>query len=155
MKRTSIVFFITFLFLVIMSACKENEYMDWKLMNDRWYSVHKNDSGYVTTSSGLCYQVVHQGYGRKPNASSVIIVNYKGRLIDSSVFDSIAPGSTTSMYLSNAVKGWQEGILKMNGGGCYRFIIPSSLGYGTSTSNTEIPANSVLRFEVNLVDSYN
>ena len=153
MKRASIVFFITFLFLIIMSACKENEYMDWKHMNDRWYSIHKNDSGYITTSSGLCYQVVHQGYQRKPNIGSAVVVTYRGTLIDGSVFDSTATDATTSMYLSNAIKGWQEGIVKMNVGGCYRFYVPYSLGYG-STNSTTIPAYSVLRFEVNLVDAY-
>ena len=155
MKRTSIVFLITFLFLIILSACQENMYMDWKLMNDKWYSVHKSDSGFITTPSGLCYKVIHQGYQRKPNINSIIIVNYKGTLIDGSVFDSIAPGTSTQIQLSTSIKGWQEGIPKMNGGGSYIFYIPSNLGYDTISTNSQIPPHSVLRFDVNLVDSYN
>jgi FKBP-type peptidyl-prolyl cis-trans isomerase len=155
MKRTSIIFFITFLFLIILSACKENEYMDWKIMNDNWYSIHKSDSGFVITPSGLCYKVIHQGYQRKPNINSIIIVNYKGTLIDGSVFDSIATGTTTQIQLSTSIKGWQEGIPKMNGGGSYIFYIPSNLGYDTISTNSQIPPHSVLRFDVNLVDSYN
>jgi len=155
MKRTSIVFFITFLFLIVMSACKEYVYMDWKLMNDKWYSIHMHDSGFITTPSGLCYKVIHQGYQRRPNLNSVIIVNYKGTLIDGSVFDSIATGTTVQLLLSSSIKGWQEGIPKMNGGGYYRFYIPSSLGYDTTSTNPLIPPHSVLRFDVNLVDSYN
>jgi FKBP-type peptidyl-prolyl cis-trans isomerase len=155
MKRTSIVFLITFLFLLLMSACQENMYMDWKLMNDKWYAVHKSDSGFITTPSGLCYKVIHQGYQRKPNINSIVIVNYKGSLIDGSVFDSIATGTTIQMQLSTAIKGWQEGIPKMNGGGSYIFYIPSKLGYDTISTNSQIPPYSVLKFNVNLVDSYN
>ncbi len=155
MKRTSIVFFITFLFLIIMSACKENEYMNWKLMNDKWYSIHKSDSGFITTPSGLCYKVIHQGYQRFPNINSIIVVNYKGTLIDGSVFDSIATGSSVQLLLSASIKGWIEGIPKMQSGGNYIFYIPSNLGYGTATDNTAIPAYSVLKFNVHLIDSYN
>jgi len=154
MKRTSIAFFITFLFLIIMSACKESEYMDWKIMNDNWYSKHKSDSGYITTPSGLCYKVIHQGYNRRPNTSSYVIVNYKGSLIDGSVFDSTATGSSSILLLSSTIKGWIEGIQKMNGGGSYKFYIPSNLGYDTTTTNAAIPPHSVLRFDVTLVDSY-
>jgi len=129
--------------------------MDWKIMNDNWYSIHKSDSGFVITPSGLCYKVIHQGYQRKPNINSIIIVNYKGTLIDGSVFDSIATGTTTQIQLSTSIKGWQEGIPKMNGGGSYIFYIPSNLGYDTISTNSQIPPHSVLRFDVNLVDSYN
>ena len=155
MKRTSIVFFISFLFLIIMSACKEYQYMDWELLNNNWYNIHKNDSGFITTPSGLCYKVIHQGYQRKPNINSIIDVNYKGTLIDGSVFDSIATGTTVQLQLSSSIKGWIEGIPKMNGGGNYIFYIPSKLGYDTATTNTAIPPHSVLRFNVHLVDSYN
>jgi FKBP-type peptidyl-prolyl cis-trans isomerase len=155
MKQTSIAFFITFLLLIVMSACQENMYMDWKLRNDSWYVAHKNDPGFVTTSSGLCYKVIHQGYQRRPNINSVVIVNYKGSLIDGSIFDSIATGSSTQLQLSGTIKGWQEGIVKMNAGGLYRFYIPSKLGYDTTSTNAKIPPHSVLIFDVNLIDSYN
>ena len=154
MKRTSIVFLITFLFLIIMSACQENTYMDWKLLNDKWYSIHKSDSGFVTTSSGLCYKKIHQGYQRFPNTNSVVIVNYKGTLIDGSIFDSTATGTNASLYLSEAIKGWQEGLQKMQNGGDYIFYIPYKLGYDVDASNTKVPPYSLLRFDVHLIDSY-
>ena len=153
MKRTSIVFLITFIFLVIMSACKENEYIDWKLKNDSWYATHKTDPGFVTTTSGLCYKVIHQGYQRFPNVNSVVLVNYKGSLVDGSVFDSVATGSTVPVQLSSAIQGWKEGISKMQSGGRYIFYIPSKLGYDTVSTNPKIPPHSVLIFDVNLIDS--
>ncbi|MDP4238633.1 MAG: FKBP-type peptidyl-prolyl cis-trans isomerase [Bacteroidota bacterium] len=155
MKRTSIVFFITFLFLIIMSACKQNEYMDWKLMNDKWYSIHKSDPGFITTPSGLCYKVIHQGYQRNPNINSWVEVNYKGTLIDGSVFDSVATGTSVGIWLSSSIKGWQEGLPKMNNGGHYIFYIPYKLGYDSATDNASIPAYSVLKFDVHLIDSQN
>ena len=155
MKRTSIVFFITFLFLIIISACKENEYMDWKLMNSEWYSIHKSDSGFITTPSGLCYKVIHQGTQRFPNINSGIVVSYKGTLIDGSVFDSTATSSTSFMYLNTAIKGWQEGLPKMQNGGNYIFYIPYKLGYDTTSTNPVIPPFSVLKFNVHLIESRN
>ena len=155
MKQTSIVFFITFIFLIIMSACQENMYMDWKLRNDSWYSAHKSDPGFVTTPSGLCYKVIHQGVQRFPNVNSVVLVSYKGTLIDGSVFDSTATGATTQISLSSAIQGWKEGITKMQNGGNYIFYIPSKLGYDTTSTNAAIPPHSVLKFNVHLIDSYN
>lgn len=155
MKRTSIVFLITFLFLIIISACKENEYIDWKIMNDNWYAAHKSDPGFVTTADGLCYKVIFQGNQRKPNINSYVIVNYKGSLIDGSVFDSVAKGSSTILQLSSLVPGWKEGLIKMQAGGRYVFYIPGKLGYDTVSTNPLIPPHSVLKFDVTLIDSYN
>ena len=155
MKQTSIVFFITFIFLIIMSACQENMYMDWKLRNDSWYSAHKSDPGFVTTPSGLCYKVIHQGVQRNPNTNSVVLVSYKGSLIDGSVFDSTATGTTTQISLSSAVPGWKEGLPKMQSGANYIFYVPSKIGYDTTSTNATIPPYSVLIFNVHLIDSYN
>ncbi|MDD4971521.1 MAG: FKBP-type peptidyl-prolyl cis-trans isomerase [Paludibacter sp.] len=155
MKRTAIAFFITFLFLILISACKENVYVDWKLLNDKWYETHKHDPGFITTPSGLCYQVLHQGYQRRPNINSIVIVNYKGSLIDGSIFDSVPTGKSIQLQLSSTVAGWKEGLPKMNAGGRYRFYIPSNLGYDTTSTNSRIPPHSVLIFDVNLIDSYN
>jgi FKBP-type peptidyl-prolyl cis-trans isomerase len=159
MKRTSIVFLITFLFLIIISACKENEYIDWKIMNDNWYAAHKSDPGFVTTPSGLCYKVIFQGNQRKPNINSYVIVNYKGSLIDGSVFDSVAKGASTILQLSNNLypncPGLKEGFPKMQAGGRYIFYIPSKLGYDTVSTNSLVPPHSVLKFDVTLIDSYN
>ncbi|MDR3653874.1 MAG: FKBP-type peptidyl-prolyl cis-trans isomerase [Paludibacter sp.] len=157
MKRTSIIFLITFLLLIIMSACKENEWIDWKLMNDKWYAAHKNDPGFITTKSGLCYKVIYAGwpYNRQPNANSVVVVSYKGSLIDGSVFDSVPKDSSISLYLSNTIPAWKEILPKMYSGSDYLLYVPSNLGYDNSTTNVLIPPHSVLIFDVKLVDSFN
>jgi FKBP-type peptidyl-prolyl cis-trans isomerase FkpA len=157
MKRAALITFTLFLLAIVYSSCKDDIYMDWKLQNDRWYATLedslKNDTLFHKTSSGLYYKVLHQGYQRKPNASSYVIATYKGKLIDGSTFD-----SGTNAYLgivSGLVPGFQEGLKKMNGGGSYILYMPSKLGYDTATINTKIPPHSVLIFDVDLIDSYN
>lgn len=149
MKRAALFTFTLFLLAIIHSSCKDDIYIDWKLQNERWYAQHKSDSGFITTKSGLCYKVNHQGYQRHPNINSAIHVRYTGSLIDGSVFDS----GTTWLYLSGTIKGWQEGIQKMQDGGDYTFYIPSALGYDTVTTKKEIPPYSVLKFDVELLES--
>lgn len=150
MKRTAFVTLVLFLTAIIYSSCKEDVYIDWKLQNERWYNIHKNDSGFVTTPSGLCYKVIHQGSQRHPNLQDRIHVKYKGTLIDGSVFDE---SSSSVLYLSQLVKGWQEGLPLMQDGGHYIFYIPSKLGYDTATTRSGIPPYSVLRFDVKLIES--
>jgi FKBP-type peptidyl-prolyl cis-trans isomerase FkpA len=156
MKRISISFLLSFMLLIILSACKEDKWLDWKILNDQWYAKHKNDDGFVTTSTGVCYKIIHPGwsYDRKPTANSVIVFSYKGSLIDGSVFDKIPNDSSTSMYLSSAIPGWKEILPKVHNGTTLRLYIPSASGYGTSTDNKAIPPNSVLIFDIDLKDSY-
>ncbi len=156
MKRISIGLLLTFVLLIIFSACKEDKWLDWKNLNDEWYAKHKNDDGFHTTSSGLAYQIIYAGAPtlRKPDANSVVVVNYKGSLIDGSVFDTALNDSTATLYLPNTVSGWQEGLKMVHNGAHIKLYIPSELGYGTSTSNSLIPPHSVLIFDIYLRDSY-
>jgi FKBP-type peptidyl-prolyl cis-trans isomerase len=96
--------------------------------------------------SGVYYQVLTAGTGSYPTVSSLISVNYTGKLLNGSVFDS---GTISSTALNTLVKGWQYGIPHINTGGRILLLIPSALGYG-NTANTGIPANSVLIFTVDL-----
>ncbi len=154
MKRTPLLAFLILTVIIIVSStsCKEKEFADWKILNEQWYNIHKSDSGFVTTPSGLCYKVIHQGYQRHPSVNSYIKVNYEGKLIDGSVFDS---GTNSIMSLSGTIQGWQEGIPKMQSGGTYIFYVPSALAYDTATTYSNIPPYSTLIFRVELVDSYN
>lgn len=156
MRHSALFGVFVFALTIFISSCKEDEYADWKIKNEQWllkYQLaHKNDTNFFTTPSGLSYHVIHQGwkFTPRPTTSSYIVVTYKGKLIDGSSFGA---GTKDTLYLGSAVKGWQEGIPKMNSGSTYVFYIPSSLGYDTSTSNAAIPANSTLIFEVDLIDS--
>lgn len=107
--------------------------------------------GVVTTSSGLQYQVIKEGTGKLPTASSQVTVNYEGKLLDGTVFDSsIARHEPVTFPLNQVIPGWTEGLQLMKEGAKYRFFIPSELAYGAVESGP-IPANSTLIFEVELI----
>ncbi|WP_436662317.1 FKBP-type peptidyl-prolyl cis-trans isomerase [Acinetobacter sp. P1(2025)] len=106
-----------------------------------------------TTKSGLQYQVLKQGTGAKPKATSTVKVHYEGRLLDGTVFDSsIARQQPVSFPLSQVIQGWTEGLQLMNKGSQFRLFIPSSLAYGEIGSGDAIEPNSTLIFDIELLD---
>ena len=109
--------------------------------------------GVTTTPSGLQYQVITAGDGPKPKSTDTVRVNYKGMLLDGTVFDdSSQHGGPAEIPLAQVVPGWQEGIALMPVGSKYRLWIPSGLGYGESgTPGGPIPPNATLVFEVELL----
>ncbi|HNT22015.1 MAG TPA: FKBP-type peptidyl-prolyl cis-trans isomerase [Saprospiraceae bacterium] len=104
----------------------------------------------VKHETGLYYQIINSGSGETPALSDSVSVHYKGFLTNGQQFD----GTTTSpatFLLGQLILGWQIGIPLVKEGGEIMLLVPSSLGYG-STSVGPIPPNSVLVFEVELVD---
>lgn len=109
-------------------------------------------AGVNKTVSGLQYEVIKQGTGRMPKASDTVKVNYEGRLIDGTVFDSsYKRGEPVTFPLNQVIKGWTEGLQLMKEGAKYRFFVPAKLGYGEAGAN-DIEPNSVLIFDVDLLE---
>ncbi len=102
------------------------------------------------TGSGLYYVISTPGSGVNPVASSKVTVKYKGYLKDGAVFDESATAGAT-FGLSSVIRGWQEGIPYFKKGGKGMLLIPSALGYGNQ-ANGQIPANSVLIFDIELLN---
>ena len=99
--------------------------------------------------SGVYYQVLTEGTGANPTSNSVVTVNYVGKLLSGSQFDSGA--FTTGLAASSSViAGWKTGLLHAKTGGRILLIIPSALAYGNSAQGS-IPANSVLVFTIDLI----
>jgi FKBP-type peptidyl-prolyl cis-trans isomerase FkpA len=108
--------------------------------------------GVLSTESGLQYEIIRQGSGPNPTASSTVEVHYEGTLIDGTQFDSsYKRGESISFPLNRVIRGWTEGVQLMQVGSVYKFYIPSELAYG-SQSKASIPPNSVLIFEIELLD---
>ncbi len=101
--------------------------------------------------SGIYYNIAKAGTGGSPNIYSDVSVLYKGYLTDGTVFDQAT--TAVSFSLSGLIEGWKYAIPMLQKGGKGTFIIPSSLGYGSRAAGS-IPANSVLIFEITLVDFY-
>ncbi|NUF23238.1 FKBP-type peptidyl-prolyl cis-trans isomerase [Acinetobacter oleivorans] len=109
-------------------------------------------SGVITTKSGLQYQVLKEGNGQKPKATSRVKVNYEGRLLDGTVFDSsIARNHPVEFQLSQVIAGWTEGLQTMKEGGKTRFFIPANLAYGEVGAGDTIGPNSALIFDIELL----
>lgn len=107
------------------------------------------------TDSGLQYIVVEEGTGDKAVAGKKVKVHYTGKLEDGTEFDSsIKRGQPIEFTLGTGqvIKGWDEGIALMNVGDKYQLIIPPELGYGAAGAGNVIPPNSVLIFDVELVE---
>lgn len=100
-----------------------------------------------TLKSGLQIQTVKEGTGKQPGESSTVKVNYKGSLIDGTVFDQ---NEGIEFSLANVVKGFREGIMNMKEGGKAIITFPSDLGYGDYGSG-RIEGGSTLQFEVELL----
>ena len=102
-------------------------------------------------SSGLYYQIINPGSGATPTSSSGVKVKYTGKLMNDQIFDQQTTAAVGPLGLSGLIKGWQIGLPLIQKGGTIKLIIPSSLGYGCNGFGS-VPGNSVLYFEIELVD---
>ena len=124
-----------------------------KKAGEEFLRINKEKTGVKTTSSGLQYEVIVDGEGKKPKATDTVTVHYEGRLIDGRVFDSsIQRGQPASFGLNQVIPGWTEGVQLMSKGAKYRFFIPSELAYGSRQAGELIEPDSTLIFDVELLD---
>jgi FKBP-type peptidyl-prolyl cis-trans isomerase FklB len=113
---------------------------------------NKTKPGVTTLDSGLQYEIITEGSGPKPSATSKVTCHYHGTLIDGTVFDSsVKRGQPATFPLNMVIKGWTEGLQLMPQGSKWRFFIPPHLGYGDRQVSAQIGPNSTLIFEVELL----
>ncbi|MEO1513575.1 MAG: FKBP-type peptidyl-prolyl cis-trans isomerase [Bacteroidota bacterium] len=104
------------------------------------------------TASGLFLQIIEEGNGPSPTPNSTVVTHYRGRLLDGSQFDSSYDrNQPLRLHLNQVIAGWQEGMKRLKPGGRAILLIPSQLGYGTKGFANAIPPNSVLRFDLELL----
>lgn len=122
-----------------------------KLEGEKFLEENKAKEGVMVTESGLQYEVIKMGKGKKPAVTDRVKVHYHGTLIDGTVFDSsVERGEPATFGLNQVIAGWTEGLQLMPVGSKFRFYIPQELGYGSSPAGS-IPPYSVLIFEVELL----
>lgn len=106
-----------------------------------------------STLEGLRYEITSAGNGDFPTSGSNVVVNYTGKSLDGSVFDSNTTGGFSfPLGQGRVIQGWDIGIALLSKGGKATLYIPSGLAYGTRGSGRAIAPNEVLIFDVELVD---
>jgi len=112
----------------------------------------------VTTPSGLKYVDIVVGTGPAVKTGDRILVNYEGKLLDGTKFDSSYDRGQPIQFvlgIGQVIKGWDEGLSTMKVGGKRKLIIPAQLGYGMQGQGDVIPPNATLIFSVELVSINN
>jgi len=104
------------------------------------------------TQTGLQYEIIENNDGEKPNANSVVRVNYTGTFVDGTPFDSSMEEGGAYIPLEMVIEGWTEGLMMMSPGSIYKFFIPSNLAYGRDGIQGVIPPYSTLIFLVELLE---
>ena len=113
------------------------------------------DPNVKVTTKGVQYIILKEGTGIKPKASDKVQVHYIGTLLDGTEFDnSIRRGSPMEFPVTAVIEGWQDLLLEMKVGEKVKAWIPSSLAYGEAGAPPSIPPNSLLVFEVELLQVF-
>ena len=133
-------------------AAAAEKYKDNKENGEAWLANKAMEEGVVALPSGLMYQVLNEGSGKKPTAQDTVECHYEGRLIDGTVFDSsYKRGESATFPLNGVIAGWTEGVQLMSEGAKYRFFIPYQLAYGERGAGAAIPPFAALVFDVELI----
>ncbi len=132
------------------AANKERLYGANREAGKKFLEENKTKPGVVCTASGLQYKIITQGTGEKPKASQKVTVDYEGRLIDGTVFDSsYERGEPASFKVTQVIAGWTEAMQLMPMGSKWELYIPYELGYGDQDMG-KIKPYSALIFTVEL-----
>lgn len=135
----------------IQATLSHIKYGDTKEQGEKFLEENKLREGVIVTESGLQYEVLKMGKGKKPAATDKVKVHYHGTLIDGTVFDSsVERGEPIVFGLNQVIAGWTEGVQLMPVGSKFKFYIPQNLGYGERAAGS-IPPYSTLIFEVELL----
>lgn len=167
--------YLAFALIIVVSftSCNKNsdeEYAKYleelAAYNEKIYEQYKADSIIITDylkendsvavyhkDSGIYYNIISEGGELHPNSNSIVAVQYKGMLLDGTVFDKTEIGETVSLNLSGLITGWRIGVPLIGSRGKIILYLPSYYGYGSNVSE-KIPANSVIIFEIELISFY-
>jgi len=119
---------------------------------EKFLAENAKKEGMTVTKSGLQYEVITEGTGKKPKATDTVRCHYEGRLLDGSIFDSSYKRNEPADFgLQQVIAGWTEGVQLMSEGAKYRFYIPYMLAYGEGGAGAMIPPFAALIFDVELI----
>lgn len=130
----------------------EEAYAVNKAAGEKFLAENAKKQGIVALSSGLQYEVIKEGNGKKPSATDRVQCHYEGTLIDGTVFDSsIKRGEPAVFGVNQVIRGWVEALQLMKEGAKWRLYIPYNMAYGENGAGEMIPPYSALIFDVELI----
>lgn len=123
-----------------------------KAAGDKFRAKFKKKKGVKVTKSGIMYQVIKQGKGKKPKAGDTVTVNYTGKLVNGKVFDSsIERGRPATFKVDGVIKGWTEVLQMMPVGSKWHVVIPPDMAYGERGAGGAIGPDETLIFDIELL----
>ena len=123
-----------------------------KAEGEAFLAENASKPGVTILPSGLQYEVITEGTGAKPKLSSSVTTHYHGTLINGTVFDSsYQRGQPATFPVNGVIAGWTEALQLMPEGSKYRLYIPSDLAYGKRGAGRDIPGDTALIFDVELL----
>ena len=138
--------------MYIQEAINELQYGNAKREGQAFLEEKAKEEGVIATGSGLLYKVIREGKGQKPTTADKVKVNYEGRLINGTVFDSSYERNEPAVFgVTQVIKGWTEALQLMPVGSEYELYIPYELAYGERGAGQSIPPYSTLIFKVELL----
>ncbi|MBR6286164.1 MAG: FKBP-type peptidyl-prolyl cis-trans isomerase [Bacteroidaceae bacterium] len=127
------------------------EFGAYKKECEDFLAANSKKDSVVTLPSGVQYKVLREGNGPTPTETSTVKVNYEGRLIDGTVFETTFQRNQPAQFrINQVIKGWQEALTKMPIGSKWVVYIPQELAYGDQ-QKTRIKPFSALIFEIELL----
>jgi FKBP-type peptidyl-prolyl cis-trans isomerase FklB len=117
--------------------------------------LHQNKlkKGVVTLPDGLQYKIIKKGNGGRPSLTDTVTVNYVGKLVDGTEFDSsYKRGEPATFPVNGVIPGWTEALQLMTKGSTWELYIPAELAYGAQGVPPTIGPNEILIFKVDLID---
>jgi FKBP-type peptidyl-prolyl cis-trans isomerase FklB len=131
---------------------QDTDTMNNKAEGEAFLAQNAQKAGVTTLPSGLQYEVITQGTGPKPTLRSSVTTHYHGTLINGTVFDSsYQRGQPATFPVNGVIAGWTEALQLMPEGSKYRLYIPSELAYGKRGAGRDIPGDTALIFDVELL----
>lgn len=109
------------------------------------------EAGVSSLGGGILYKELRAGTGNSPTQQSTVLVDYEGRLIDGSIFDSsYQRGQAASFPVGGVITGWQVVLKAMKPGSIWEVYLPHHMAYGEQGSGSNIPPYSTLIFKIEL-----
>ena len=129
---------------------------DTRKAGDAFMAENAKREGVEVMDNGLQIEHLVKGTGASPTAADTVLVHYEGKRVDGHVFDSSYERDKPARFpLKQVVRGWRNGLIKMQEGGTAMLYLPPEQAYGATSPSPDIPANSTLIFKVELLEVVN